>query len=309
MSGILGLAFLLQAVTTNIPVQLGVSLSRDTVTVGERFIAVVRVRAPRGATIEFPMAMDSSARDSVTRMEMIGKPAIASVPDSASLTMSAAYRLAAWDVDVQGLGLPDIVVRYGGQVGYVSLADRGVFVRSVLPEDSALRVPKPARPVIAITGFNWRPLLIALAVLAAALAPWRLWIWYRRRKEAPVDPYEAAQREFERIEGMELIRSGQGELHAALMSDVMRDYLARRVPEIERSHTSSEIIAAGSGIHAVATGLGELLWRTDLIKFARIGVTPEEAERLGASARAIVENVEEHIAAEEERALEESKAA
>ena len=309
MIGLAGLALMLQAGTANIPVQLGVSVSADTVTVGQRFVAVIRVRAPRGATIEFPTALDSAAANSLTGMEMIGKPAIATLPDSTSLTMSAAYRLAAWDVDLQRLGLPDVVVRYNGQTGYVSLADRGVFVRSVLPEDSALRVPKPARPAIGITGFNWRPLLLALALMAAALGLWRLWIWYRRRRNAPLDPYEAAQREFARIEAMNLLQSGEGELHAALMSDVMREYLAQRVPEIERSHTSSELLAASGRIHPAVSGLGELLWRTDLIKFARIGVTTEEAEKLGASARTTVENVEEHFVAEEERAQEEEKAA
>ena len=309
MIGLAGLALMLQAGTANIPVQLGVSVSADTVTVGQRFVAVIRVRAPRGATIEFPTAMDSASANSLTGMEMIGKPAIATLPDSTSLTMSAAYRLAAWDVDLQRLGLPDVVVRYNGQTGYVSLADRGVFVRSVLPEDSALRVPKPARPAIGITGFNWRPLLLALALMAAALGLWRLWIWYRRRRNAPLDPYEAAQREFARIEAMNLLQSGEGELHAALMSDVMREYLAQRVPEIERSHTSSELLAASGRIHPAVSGLGELLWRTDLIKFARIGVTTEEAEKLGASARTTVENVEEHFVAEEERAQAEEKAA
>jgi hypothetical protein len=303
------LTLLLQAGTTNIPVQLGVSMSADTVTVGQRFVAVIRVRAPRGATIEFPTTMDSASSNSLTGMEMVGKPVIATLPDSASLTMSAAYRLAAWDIDLQRLGLPDVVVRYNGQTGYVSLAGRGVFVRSVLPADSALRVPRPARPAIGVTGFNWRPLLLALALLAAALGLWRLWIWYRRRRSAPLDPYEAAQREFARIERMNLVQSGEGELHAALMSDVMREYLAERVPEIERSHTSSELLAASARIQSAVTGLGELLWRTDLIKFARIGVTPEEAEKLGASARAVVENVEEHVAAEEERADAEEKAA
>jgi hypothetical protein len=308
MIGLAGLALLLQAATANIPVQRGVSLSRDTVTVGERFIAVIRVRAPRGAAIEFPTAMDSASANSLTAMEMIGKPAIDTLADSTSITASAAYRLAAWDVDLQQLGLPDIVVRYNGQTGYVSVADRGVFVKSVLPADSALRIPKPARPAILMTGLNWRPLLLALALIAAALGLWRLWIWYRRRKDAPLDPYDAAQREFTRIEGMNLLASGQCELYAALMSDVMREYLARRVPEIERSHTSSELIAAGGRIYPAAGGLGELLWHTDLIKFARIGVTTEEAENLGASARAVVESVEEHIIAEEERAREEKAA-
>jgi hypothetical protein len=242
-------------------------------------------------------------------MEMIGKPAIDTISDSTSLMMSAAYRLAAWDTGPQRLGFPDVVVRFNGQTGYVSLADRGIFVRSVLPEDSTLRVPKPARPVILLTGFNWRPLLLALALMAAGLALWRLWIWYRRRKDAPLDPYEAAQREFARIEAMDLVRAGEGERHTALMSDVMREYLARRVPGIEPSHTSSELLAESGRIHSAAAGLGELLWRTDLVKFARIGVNPDEAAKLGVTAKGIVESVEEFLSAEEEREREQEKAA
>ena len=294
---------------TGIPVQLGVTVSQDTVTVGQRFVAVFRVRAPRGATIEFPVTTDSASANALTGMQLIGKPAVVTIPDSASQTMSAAYRLAAWDVGLQRLALPDIVVKYNGQTGYVSLADRGVFVKSVLPEDSALRVPKPARPTIGITGFNWRPLLLALLTLAALLGIWRIWIWYRDRRNAPLDPYEEAQYEFARVEALQLVEKGDGEQHATLMSDVMREYLARRIPDIERSHTSSELVAASGRIHSAAPGLGEILWRTDLIKFARIGLAPGEATSLGANARSIVEKVEDFILAEEERERQEAKAA
>ena len=289
--------------------QLGVSVTADTVTVGQRFVAVLRVRAPRGAVIEFPTTMDSAAASTLTGIELIGKPAIATLPDSVSQIMSAAYRLAAWDIGIQRLAFPDIVVRLEGRTGYISLGDRAVFVKSVLPEDSALRVPKPARAQIGMTGFNWRPLLLALLALSALLGIWRLWIWYRRRRSAPLDPYEEAQQEFARIEAMRLVDAGKGEQHAVQMSDVMREYLARRVSGIQRSHTSSELVAASGRIHSAASGLGELLWRTDLIKFARIGLASEEAASLGATARSIVESVEEHIASEEERERQEAKAA
>ena len=44
MIGLAGLSLLLQAGTAQIPVQLGVSVTADSVTVGERFIAILRVR-------------------------------------------------------------------------------------------------------------------------------------------------------------------------------------------------------------------------------------------------------------------------
>jgi hypothetical protein len=286
-----------------IPVQLGVRITPDTVTVGQRFIAVIRVRVPRGAEIVFPRP-DSASTDSVTATQMIGQPAIDSIADSTATVMSAAYRLAAWDVGPQPLGIGNILVRFGGDSGYVSLASRTVFVRSVLPEDSALRVPKPPRAAIALAPFNWIPYAIAAASLALALLLWRIWVWYRRRRSAPVDPFTAAEREFDRIEALRLIESAEPQRHAALMSDAMRDYLAARVPAIERSQTSSELLANAGEIRVSAQGLGDLLWRADLIKFANAPVTGDEAAGLGKSARAIVRDVEQMYRAREKERVD-----
>jgi hypothetical protein len=109
-----------------------------------------------------------------------------------------------------------------------------------------------------------------------------------------------AEREFQRIIAMRLVESGEGERHAALMSDVMRDYLAARVPGIERSQTSSELLASAGDIHSAAGGMGELLWRTDLIKFAAMQVPPDEAEKLGSTARSIVGSIEDFLLEREE---------
>lgn len=287
-------------------VQLGVRLSPDTVTVGGHFTAVIRVRAPLGATIQFPQSGDSAA--SPTSTGIVGRPEISPVEDTAATMMSAAYRLAAWDVGPQPLGIGNIVVIVGTDTGYVSLADQSVFVRSVLPEDSALRVPKPPRPAIGLGPFNWLPFLIAALALAAAVAAWRLWVWYRRRRNAPLDPFSAAEREFARIEALGLVGKGEPERHAALMSDVVREYLARRVPRIERSHTSSELLARSGEIRPAVDGLGDLLWRSDLVKFANIAIDGEEASRIGSSARRIVRSVEEFLVAAESKRQEEKAA-
>jgi len=309
----LGLSLLLQvtsgAAQPEIPVQLGVRTTSDTMTVGQRFVVVVRVRAPAGATIEFPTKSDSAATASPTATQLIGKPVVQAIPDSTGTTMTAAYRLAVWDIGPQRLGLSDIVVKLNGQTGYISLVDRTVFVRSVLPEDSALRVPKPPRPAIVIAPFDWIPWLLLLAALIAAGLLWRLWIWYRRRKNAPLDPFSAAERDFDRIEAMQLVQSGEGERHAAMMSDVLREYLAARVPGIRRSQTSSELLTASGDIHAAAPGIGELLWRTDLIKFAGLRIAPDEAERLGAAARSTVRSVEDFFVDREADEQEQEAAA
>jgi len=294
--------------TPDIAVQLGVSVRPDTVTVGQHFVVVIRVRAPRGATIEFPQVSDSAATRSITATQVVSKPVVQTIQDSAGILSSAAYRLAAWDVGAQSLGLPDVTVKLGTQTGYVSLASRTVFVKSVLPADSTLRVPRPPRPPIALTPFDWLPWIVALAALIAAGLIWRIWVWYQRRKNTPPDPYSAAMREFDRITAMRLVETGEPEKHLALTTDVMREYLAARVPEIERSQTSSELLLAVAPIHEAVRELGEILWRADLVKFAGASVVGEEASRLGAAARATVDSVEDFLDARAEEAAE-SKAA
>lgn len=282
------------------PVQLGVRISPDTVTVGQHFVVVVRVRAPRGATIAFPTGTDSATAHPLTATRVAVRSAIVTTPDTSAVMQSAAYRLTAWDTGPQPLSLGDVVVRAGGQTGYVSLADRSVFVRSVLPADTALHVPKPPRPRIAIVPFNWIPWLALLAALVAASLLWWAWRWFSRRRRAPLDPWSAAERDFERIEAMQLVEGGEGERHVAMMTDVMRTYLAARVSGIERSHTSSELLAAASEIHRAAPDLGELLWNADLVKFARRRVDGDEAASLGRSAREIARTVESFVAAREQ---------
>jgi len=291
-----------------IPVQMGVGISPDTVTVGQRFVVVLKVRAPRGASIQFPIESDSATAASPTATELVGKPVVDTVHDSVYTTATAAYRFAAWDTGIQRLGIGDVIVRHDNRTGYVSTAPHTIYVSSVLPDDSTLRVPKPPRAQIEILPFNWLPWALLLLALLLAGIVWRAWMWYRGRRAKPLPPFEAAEREFARIEAMGLIAAGEGGRHAALMTDVLREYLAARVEGVERSQTSAELVAASGSVRPALTGLGELLWRTDLIKFAGIAITSDEAAELGSSARATVRAVETFVV-EAEQASEKERAA
>lgn len=291
------------------PVQLGARVTPDTVTVGQRFILMLKVRAPAGASIQFPLAVDSAFANSPTAPQIIGEAFLDSATtDSVGTTRSAAYRFAAWDVGLQQLGLGNISVTVNGRTAYVSLAAQTVFVRSVLPPDTALRQPKPPRPAIVLLPFNWWPWLALLAAILLAILAWWLWRWYRRRRAAPVPPFEAAEREFNRIEAMRLIESGEPERYVALMTDVLRDYLAARVEGVQRSHTTSELLAAAAPVHPYAGGLEHLLRTADLVKFARQRVSPADAQALGARARATVRQVEDHLVQLEKETAEKKAA-
>ena len=297
------------AAPVTVPVRIGVDVNPDTVTVGERFTVIIRLRAPAGSTIEFPASTDSAAKVDLAADAAIAEPRMVPATVAGSpreMEQVAGYRMAAWDVGAQPLGLGDIIVRSGITERRIPLASYAVFVRSVLPGDTTLHVPKPPRDVLAFAYPWWlKWLLLALGVLLAALLAWWLWRAYKRWKNRPVHPAALAQREFYRIEKLGLPEKNEGALHVALMTDVLRNYLAARAEGVRASHTSSELVAAARASGALdpewSAGLAELLHQSDLAKFAAWRVDPAKARELGADARAVVERVESRFTEQEKQ--------
>ena len=268
-------------------VQMGASVRPESVTVGDPFVLTVRVRAPRGASVVFPLGPDSTAG-----AELIDPRRIAVGADSAEFT--ATYRLAAWEVGAVPLAMGAAEVRLGAARRTIPLADLQVVVRSVLPADSAQRVPKPPRAPLETPRSWWWAWLVG--VLAVALLAWLIWRWLRKRGDEAVapamDPYEAAEREFERVARLGLVEAGERGRYVALVVDVMRDYLAHRVPEAPASLTSTELLDRVRGSSAVPVArLAPLLAEADLVKFARRPIAADRAQSIGAEAREIVREV------------------
>jgi hypothetical protein len=175
-----------------------------------------------------------------------------------------------------------------------------VFEKSVLPADTSLRVPKPARPLIVLPVINW---LLWLGVLAAAIAAvllWWLWRRWRNRPKPPIDPYARAQQEFARIEARHLLEDGQYAEYFAAMVDVTREYLAARVPGVRRSDTTNELLRAMNPGAGAEAELPRLLEQADLVKFARGDSTLEEAREAGRILRAVIDQVEARVSPESE---------
>lgn len=277
---------LLQAVTLGGRVQSGVTVSPDTVTVGDPFTVVVRVRAPLGASIEFPQTPDSGGA-----VEALDPVQVVPSTDTLAVDQSALYRVAAWDVGTFAIGFPDILVRESIGVRRIPITDISVVVASVLPADSALRVPRPARAVYTFGPPWWVWLLLALAVAAIVALLW--WLWKRRRHPVVVeDPFAAAQRAFMRVDALGLVEAGERARYVALVVEIARDYLAAVVPTARTSLTSVELLAALRSERVVsAQRLASLLAEADLVKFARRPVGAERALELGRDARQIVETV------------------
>ncbi|MFN2636288.1 MAG: hypothetical protein ABR585_04635 [Gemmatimonadaceae bacterium] len=281
-----------QAVQAQVPtplaVQMGYRISPDTVLIGQPFNLFVKVLAPKGVRFEFPAGPDTTMQNGVRPIELRGEKLVTMLGDTAV----ALYHLVAWDIGLQQLRLPDVRVSFAGEESRPSLAGAAVFVKSVLPADTSLRVPKPARPLIVLPVFNWWAWIALLVAALLAGLLWWAWRRYRNRPPVPVDPYVRAQREFAIIEQAQFVENGQPEQYLVKMVDVAREYLAARVPGVRRSDTTSELLRTMQPRGGVEAELPRLLERADLVKFAQAPVPADEAADAGGTTRAVVDHVE-----------------
>ncbi len=279
-----------------LPVQMGYRVIPDTVLIGQPFNLFVKVLAPKGVRFEFPVGPDTTTQNGVRTIELRGEKLVTMLGDTAV----ALYHLVAWDIGTQPLRFPDVRVTFQGQERRPPLGGASVFVKSVLPADTSLRVPKPARPLIVLPVFNWWLWLGLLAAAIAAVLLWWIWRRYRNRPKPPVDPYVRAQQEFARIEARRLLDVGRSADYFAAMVNVAREYLAARVPGVRRSDTTSELLRAMKPREGVEAELPRLLERADLVKFARAEPSREEAREAGRTLRAVVDHVEARVNPESE---------
>jgi len=274
-----------------IAVRAGVTVAPDTVRVGDPFRITVGIRVPHGARIEFPAATDSTSP-----IQALDPVSVRTTADTTALEQYADYRVAAWNVGTLPIRLDDVIVRVAGVERRVPLGGYTVFVKTVLPADTALRVPKPPRAIFEFSPFPWWWLLLAALAIIIGLLIW--WWWRRRRRPAlaiVVDPYERAVADFTRIEKLGLIDAGERGRYVALMVEVLRDYVVARYTEASLSQTSTELLRALHGQRFIVhERLTRVLGETDLVKFARRPLSGERARELGREARAIVEH--EHTA-------------
>jgi hypothetical protein len=287
-----------QAPPSELPVQMGFRVSPDTVLIGQPFNLFIKVRAPTGVRFEFPAGPDTTTLNGIRPIELRGEKLVTMLADTAV----ALYHVVAWDIGTQPLRFADVRVTLDGQERRLPLGGASVFVKSVLPADTSLRVPKPPRPLVVLPVFNW---LLWLALLAAAIAAalaWWAWRRYRNRPKVPLDPYVRAQREFARIEQRRLLEEGRYAEYYAAMVDVAREYLVARVPGVRRSDTSTELLRTMQPKEGVEAELPGLLERADLVKFARAEVSLDEAKEAGLAMRAIVDHVEARVNPESEPA-------
>ena len=270
--------------------QVSARVTPESAGVGEPITVELRVRASLGSEIRFPALPDSS--DAV---EPLDPRALRDASTASILDRTAVYRVVAWDTGQRVLRFGDITVSQGGAVQRYTVTLPPLRIRSVLPADTAERVPRPARDALSIPGGWWR-LWLALAVLLA-LGYWSARAWRRRviekRARGP-DAAEIAATAFDHAARLGLLEAGEVGRFALTHVDVMRHYLAARFPQAAASRTAREVADAlvGAEFPILPERVADLLLRAEPIAFAHARVDQEEARAIATESRAIVRDVE-----------------
>ena len=288
----------------------------ETVTVGQHFTVAVTVHAPAALAqaIQFPSDPDTGTNQqvvvSVTPMQRHD------VSQGGFVDATATYTLSAWIPGKISMALDDVIV----DKAHVKLPHGDtILVASVLPKDSVARskaTPKlprqllPEPPLIkrlAKRLAQHKSYLLLIILIVALLLALILWMLFRRKHVPTVAGPSAdwVEGEFQRVEAMRLLEKGESELHAILMTGVVRKYLIDKFPSVHASATTRELVSALKSEKMIpADQTLALFERVDLLKFAHDQIAQEAAKTIGGESRAVVHEVEAREAAAKAAALE-----
>jgi hypothetical protein len=270
---------------------VSVTVAPESVTVGQPFSVRIRVRAPKFATIHFPAVPDTA-----DAIEAVDPRAMEDAGDAELIDRTAVYRLVAWDVGKRTPHFANVIVGTGGADQQYPVTVSPVMVQSLLPADSADRVPKDAKEPIAPPGILWKILLAAAVVIAMVVAWWRQRRARRATEVPPVpEPFVAAIASFDALDALGLPAAGESGRHVIAGVDVLRGYLARRFPDMRESLTPHEIEAAmrDSDLPVLPQRLTALLQRESSLRFAQAEIAADEALSLGKESQAIVRDIQQ----------------
>lgn len=277
--------------TSEPPVRMGVRMMPETVTVGAPFTVRVRVALPSAWRVLQPPTPDTGGI-----VEPLDPPRLRDTVRGPDRVVDMTWRFLAWEPGAHPLPIASLRLASGSRERALTVPG-AIVVRSVLPADTALRTPRPARAPFAVPITWWPRVLTGLGVLAAlALAVWLArcaWRARRSTRERVRTPREVADEAFERLAARGLPAAGESRRHVALVGEIVRDFLAARLGLPTSLATGEALAVAGPAVGALAEPLAELLGRIDVARFATTPVTREEAERLDGQARRMIAMLDE----------------
>jgi len=259
----------------------------ETVTVGQPFVVSLRAVPAPGRTAVAPPVPDTGG---------IVEPLDPAVISRRGDTLLVRYRLIAWQPGVLTIPLAPVQMKRD-QSEMAVPADIRIVVASVLPADSASRVPKAARELFPATARWWADWWQWLLALLAAISA--IYIWHRWRTRVPTavlddrSPLARAEAAFARLDARQLPAAGEGGRHVTLATEIVRQYLADIEPALPLTLTNAELLAATVPIAGIpGVRLTQLLQQSDAVRFSGNATDLDTTRRVSGLARELVREMD-----------------
>ncbi|MFQ5550204.1 MAG: hypothetical protein ACE5FJ_03090 [Gemmatimonadales bacterium] len=258
---VLALAFVLLQQSSSVEL----SLSSDTLTLGQPISATYTIRYDRGLNVVWP--------ETAEPFEVRGIDTV-SATDETGTALTVTYALTAFQLGEQELPAMRFLITGGGIVDSVVAPARGVTVVSVgLDESGDIRDIKPP---LGIPRRWWPQVLLTVAALIAAA-----WLWHRRgRRTAGSDatiastrpPHELALEALERLAQSDLLDRGKIKRYYIMLAAILRTYVTGRWSIDALDMTTDELMQKLGHADLAPDDrdvAGHILRQCDLVKFAK----------------------------------------
>lgn len=311
---IIGLLSLNAALLAAQGVSVSAAMDSTILLVGEQTKLTLEVAQPSGAAVAMPLIGDTL----VPGLEVVERlPLDTQRVSDDGLLVRQSYLLTAFDSALFFVdGLPFVC---GGDTLYSAPMSLKVVT---VPVDTAQHAIADIKPVYA-PPFDW-PLfwtivIVVFGAAAVAVGGYFLYRYLQKRKRTATDGDEAEPQDLrpahvialERLDGIrneKIWQQGRSKEYHTQLTDVVRDYIARRFGISAAEQTSAEILAriqpALKGQKDAMADLKSLLTVSDLVKFAKYKPLVNEDEKSLALAYRFVEATKMEEAAPSEMAGE-----
>jgi hypothetical protein len=266
------------------PVTLTVALNPTEVHLGDRAQLVITARHNQDVRVFFPAAPD------LAPFRIVGKaaPPVQVIQDGQVVQR--------WTLSVAAMRLgrrkvPPIAIDYEGADGKTGQAATPALSVNVVPRFKPDEAQQEAGndPPMALLGTNWMLVILLFGAAVIAITSALTWLAVRyvsalpRRGPPPPPPRPAHEIAYERLatlKATQLLQKGEFKEFTFELSEILREYLGRRLSTDTLELTTSELLdtmkrLAPQGLSVYT--LESFLQNTDLVKFAKLVPTHDQA--------------------------------
>ncbi|MFA8434254.1 MAG: hypothetical protein ACEPOZ_07035 [Marinifilaceae bacterium] len=291
-------------------ISYSVELDTNIITIGDQINMAIKIKQPQGLKVEFPPFQDSL----VSGVEILKQTGPDTIPaENGMVEVKKDLLITSFDGGVYKIPPMEFSIHYPNYMNILRTDTLALGVRTfeidttkanfdiMMPYDAPVSLME-----VAPYGLGG---LLLLALIAFAI------YYIRKRKqnqplfqkpEKPKEPaHVVALRKLDELKSTKLWQSGKVKEYHTQLTDALRIYLEERFRIATLEATSDEILSSTRNLNEfdreLQGKLEDILFRADLVKFAKLSPLPDENDRSLVNAYELVNQTIVQVVAEEEK--------